>query len=194
MSLKHLFNSNNLDLLFRIYTRDNGVGDALVSIQKKIFANWEFFALDTNGFYGGLVTCYNSQIYLIKSYGTFLGLCTIFQNLEMEKSWQLLNAYGPSKGHVDLCISILEKSCIEKKIMITGVDINLTPNIGEICDPSTQVDQLVGFFLDKFEYLDLVDIEPFEDKPTWVNNCSRSSSVEKRLKYFLMHHFPLDSL
>ena len=75
-----------------------------------------------------------------------------------------------------------------------GGDINLTPNSGETWNPSTQVDQLVGFFRDKFKDLDLVDIKPFESKPTWVNNCYGPYSVAKKLNYFLMHQFPLDSL
>ena len=78
--------------------------------------------------------------------------------------------------------------------MIIGGDLNLTPNSGETWDPSTQVDQLVGFFLNKFKDLDLVEIEPFESKPTWVNNCYGPSSVANKLNYFLMQHFPLDSL
>ena len=112
----------------------------------------------------------------------------------MDKYWYLLNVYGPYECHEDLWASLLEKSCIEPKNMTMGGDINLTPNSRETWDPSTQVDQLVGFFLNKFEDLVLVDIEHFEAKPTWVKNCSRPSSVEKRLKYFLIHHFPLDSL
>ena len=78
--------------------------------------------------------------------------------------------------------------------MIMGGDINLTPNTGETWDPLTQVDQFVGSFLNKFKDLYLVYIEPFEAKPTWVNNFSGPSSVEKRIKYFLMHHLSLDSL
>lgn len=55
-------------------------------------------------------------------------------------------------------------------------------------------DSLAKFFLDHFETLGWVDIEPLELRLTWTNNSAGMVEVAKFLEKFLVHHALLDKL
>jgi hypothetical protein len=67
-------------------------------------------------------------------------------------------------------------------------------NRGEVWGLVARHDCLVNFFLDHFETLGWVDIEPLELNPTWTNNRARGVGVAKHLDRFLVHHALLDKL
>jgi hypothetical protein len=46
----------------------------------------------------------------------------------------------------------------------------------------------IEFFLDRFESLGWVDIEPLELRPTWTNNRAREVIISKCLDIFLVFH------
>lgn len=71
--------------------------------------------------------------------------------------------------------------------LILGGNLDSTLNYREILGDSAQLEPLVEFFNSKLERLELVDLEPFEIRPTWVNNKTRPPVVAKRMDRLLIH-------
>ena len=82
--------------------------------------------------------------------------------------------------------SLLSNSLIKSDLVILGGDLNFSLGQSEVWGPHAQIDSLTGFFTQKLEENNLLDIEPIKLKPTWRNNRCADGKIAKRLDRFLV--------
>jgi hypothetical protein len=82
-----------------------GNGDQFIFELKKSFWGWDFLALNSEGFSGGLITGWNHNVSLINSFSVHLGHCTVVYSKSLSLNLTLLNVYGPQEG---LLLSVLK--------------------------------------------------------------------------------------
>eukprot|EP01018_Ginkgo_biloba_P018081 Gb_04379 [translate_table: standard] len=117
----------------------------------------------------------------------FQGLCTEVYCKGLGMTFTLLNVYGPYEEKQEYWANLLLTEWIKSKKLIIGGDLNLTLHRGEIWGSSARQDKLEDYFLDKFESIGWVDVDPTKVKPTWTNNRVGEDGVSKRLDTFLVH-------
>eukprot|EP01018_Ginkgo_biloba_P032610 Gb_14068 [translate_table: standard] len=162
-------------------------GDILIRELKKLLFGWDFSALDADGFSGGLITGWSQNINLINVFAIHSGLCTEVFCKGLELAFTLLNVYGPYEEKQEFWTNLLSTKWIKFENLIIAGHLNLTLHRGEIWGSSATQDRLADFFLDKFESVGWVDVEPIKVKPTWTNNTLGEDGVSKRLDRFLVH-------
>jgi hypothetical protein len=160
---------------------------------KNIFADWKFVTLDALVFSSDLVIGWFSSIKLISLCVIVSGLC-IVHSKELGHHFQLLNIYGPYVNHEPFWNYLLSQSWLHHDTLLIGGDLNLILNKSELWGSTTRADRLVEFFVKKNEWEGLLDIEPAEVNPTWVNNHAGFEGIVKHLDLFLLHSSLIDSL
>ena len=73
-----------------------------------------------------------------------------------------------------------------KNIIIAG-DLNFALSLVEVLGSSSRLDQLVDYFSNLFQRVDIVDVDPIKLEPTSSNDRGGEVRVCKRIDRFLMN-------
>jgi hypothetical protein len=106
---------------------------------------------------------------------------------ELDRSFTFLNIFGRYVGNNLFWNRLFDSSCIWLDSLIMGCDMNFTTSRGGIWCSFPREDVLVNYFLNKFELVGLVDVEPIPLLPTWCNNRVEPEVISKRMDCFLIH-------
>jgi len=117
-----------------------------------------FFGVDYASHSRGLITSISENCSLIIFFSISLGLFIEIYFKEMDKTFSLLNLYGPYKGKEDFWERLFAINCIRTNSFIIGGYLNFKINMDEIWGPLAREDKLDIFFLDKMELAGLVNV------------------------------------
>jgi hypothetical protein len=68
-----------------------------------------------------------------------------------------LNIYRPYLDRVEYWDMVFNMECIEKVLVVVGVDFNFTLGALKVWELTTQVDCLAGYFIKKLDKVDLLE-------------------------------------
>jgi hypothetical protein len=81
---------------------------------------WDFLALDSKGFSGGLITGWNQNVSLINPFYVHLGLCKEVLNKSLGMTLTLLNVYGHYEGKQTYWQNLFASKCPKVDNLIIG--------------------------------------------------------------------------
>lgn len=108
------------------------------------------------------------------------------RSLELNRSINLLNVYGPCIGRKDFWQRLDDLGLLAAENLILAGDLNLTTCNNEFWGVSALADPLSSFFQQLFYKNGLIDLKPPEILPTWRNGRLGSAHISKRLDRFLI--------
>jgi hypothetical protein len=96
MSLQGLMDVARLYIIMILETM--GRFKTLIFDLERLSPRWGFVGIDTSGLSGGLFIGFSAKLMLVNRYSISSGLLTDFFSKELNRSFSILNLYGPYDG------------------------------------------------------------------------------------------------
>lgn len=87
----------------------------------------------------------------------------------MDLPFRLVNLYDLYNDKLPFRNSLNKQVILIRDHVLVVGDLNLTLNVGEVWGEVARTNPLVDFFVDLFEELNMIDVEPHKVVPTWRN-------------------------
>jgi hypothetical protein len=191
LSLKRLFDLVKPYLVMIQETMVDGFNEREVFSKK--FPAWDFYAVDSKGFFGGLLSAWNTKKSNFNAFLTPAGILLEGFVKKINKNLKLINCYGPYADRQSFWNTIKNDGILKESNLILGNDLNFTISARETWGNNARSDPLDSYFNQMIQGEGLIDIEPINLLPTWRNGRGTQDYVAKRLDHFLISESLVDS-
>jgi len=131
--------------------------------------SWLSCAASSLGTSGGLLVTWDPAAFNLSPMLSPGGIFLSGRSLELNRSINLLNVYGPCIGRKDFWQRLDDLGLLAAENLIIAGDLNLTTRNNEFWGDSALADPLSGYFQQLFFKNALIDLKPPEILPTWRN-------------------------
>ena len=98
----------------------------------KLKPRWVFYALDSSGLFGGLLSCWNPLLVWCKAYSSFVGILLKVGIKGISNVFSIINCYDPYSHHIDFWNNVLTSGLFYFPDILLAGDLKFTLSISEV--------------------------------------------------------------